>query len=149
MIGVYIHSGYVVACVCGCDCSCVYMCVVVGGCILCGCVSTCGSQRWVSFFRSHSSCFPRQSLIGLECAEWEKAGRPMKPRNTLPQHWDHKQIPHAQLFTRVLGTECKPSYWQGKHYQRNIVPVQRLLGSSGIRLYKMLMCDVSLDSIYW
>lgn len=136
-------------CVCGCDCSCVYMCVVVGGCIL---VVVCPHVE--VNVGCHSSgaihlAFPDNLSLVWSVPSGRKSGWPMKPRNTLPQHWDHKQIPHAQLFTRVLGTECKPSYWQGKHYQGNIVPVQRLLGSSGIRLYKVLMCDVSLDSIYW
>lgn len=126
MIGVYIHSGYVVACVCG-------VCAVV---IVALCVHVCSGSWlhtvWLCVHMWKSTL--GVTLLSETTSHWSGVGRvgesqggwPKKPRNPLPQHWDHKQIPHAQLFTRVLGTEGKPSYWQGKHHHPSLETVGQL-----------------------
>lgn len=115
--------------------------------ILCGCVCTCGSQRWVSFFRSHSPCFPRQPLTGLEWAEWEKV-------RVAGQQSPGTRSPSTGITSRYHMPNCSHGFWGLKASPHTgkantIIPVRRLLDSSGIRLYKVLMCDVPLDSIYW
>lgn len=47
---------------------------------------------------------------------------------TPPALGSQAYIPHAQLFTRVLGTERKPSYLPGKHYQLNCRPSPETVG---------------------
>lgn len=69
------------------------------------------------------SHWPGVCRVGVSQGGWSG-----KPRNPLPQHWDRKHIPHAQLFTRVLGTERKPSYLPGKHYQLNCRPSPETVG---------------------
>lgn len=145
MIGVYIHTGYVVACVC--------VVVIVALCVhVCsGCVSTCGSQRWVSFVRSHSSCFPRQPLIGLECAGWEKvrvAGQ-WSPGTRSPSTGITSKYHMPNCLHGFWGLNASPHTSKADTISRTTVPVRRLLDSSGIWLYKVLMCDVPLNSIYW
>lgn len=147
-------------CGCGCACMelCVYMYVVAGGCILCGCVCTsvyahveARSQHWGHSLGAIPLALWESPWPGVYRAGVGQVGWPMRSRNPLvsvsPSTGITSIYPHAQLFTWVLGTECKSSYLKGKHYQLNYLPVQRLLWQFWNSLSN-LMCDISPWFIY-
>lgn len=155
MIGVYVHSRYVVACVCG-----VYVVVIVALC-----VHVC-SGRWlhtvwlcVHMWRSTLGVILQESfLLSETISHWpgvcrvgvSQGGWPMKPRNQLPQYWNHKHIPTCPTVHTGSG-----DWVQALMLARQTLSAElsSQSGDSWTALesgsIKCLCVTFPLDSIYW